>query len=166
MPGEVQIPPTAGCDDAERSSDSYLLDSAISNRSELRYSSDAINPDGDTSQTIDWVRTNIFYDTGFHNSSGIGASYTNGLFAEVHEARTVPAGALLPGRLPGRKFGYPLAYGSNGVKYDTGMTQYCDQQRQPGCGSTSGSGQTIFALPSRNHQRNQAPSSLPGLRSL
>ena len=96
-------------------------DSAISNRSELRYWSGRINPDGDTSQTIDWVRTNIFYDTGFHNSLALAPSYTNGLFAEVHEADGTGKGLYYRVGYLDENLAIRWLTGSNGVKYDTGI---------------------------------------------
>ena len=55
--------------------------------SDLIYWTGRVDPNGDTSQTIDWVQKEVNYDGGFHNNLALAPFYTYGVFADVHEAK-------------------------------------------------------------------------------
>jgi hypothetical protein len=96
-------------------------DWATSLHSDLIYWTGRIKPDGDTSQTIDWVQKNVNYDGGFHNNLALAPFYTYGVFTDVHEARGTGNGLYYRIGYLGGDMRINWITGSNGVKYESGM---------------------------------------------
>ena len=92
--------------------------------SDLVYWTGRVNPNGDTSQTIDWVQKEVKYDSGFHNNLALAPFYTYGVFADVHENRG--SGTSLYYRIGYLRSDLEISWltGLKGVKYESGINPH------------------------------------------